>query len=216
MKKVKVLALAVVFALAALGGAYAMWKDTLTIVEKVYTGNLDVYWSDVSTTDCGCNYEANDNDVYAGNKDSMDPENPNDCKNIGCKEAEIITEVYGHKEAENRADTLLVTLINGYPGYQEEVLADITNNGTIPVKFRVYQDGAPDWLIFEWSVVGETYGLEGYQLDPGKTVSIRIIERVRQSAPQDASAQFKITIDAIQWNEYKFKLPDKITFPRKC
>ena len=231
MKKVKVLAMVMMLTFAAMGAAYALWFDTLKIEETVTTGTVDVVWENVVSSDCGCNYEAHDNNVYAGSLDSMDVGNPNDSKNIGCKQG-VIGTIAGDNTGNNdggRSDLLTLTLTNGYPGYQEYVKADIKNTGTVPVKFMlsitadeqnvVYDaDTNPTgWLIVEPTLAngeeGET--IEGYQLDPGKTVSVKINQRVRQVAPQDANADFAYTIQAVQWNEYDFyPLPDEITEPR--
>jgi hypothetical protein len=45
MKKIALLALALVLALGSLGFAYAMWYEDLFIEGTVYTGNLDADWS---------------------------------------------------------------------------------------------------------------------------------------------------------------------------
>ncbi len=229
MKKMKILALVMVMAFAAIGGAYALWYDTLLIEETVTTGRVDVIWSAVSSSDCGCNYTAQGGDVYAGNTDSMDLGNPNDSKNIGCKEGAISSIVGGSGADGGRTDLLTLTLTNGYPGYQEYITADIKNTGTVPVKFMLKLTADPGSIVYDatnnpggWLIVeptlndSPTFGpIEGHQLDPDATVSIKINQRVRQVAPQSATATFTYTIQAVQWNEYDFfPLPDVLTEPR--
>ena len=45
MKKIKVLALTLVFAFAALGGAYALWFDELYVNATAKTGIVDLEWT---------------------------------------------------------------------------------------------------------------------------------------------------------------------------
>lgn len=51
MKRIKVLALVLVFAFAALGGAYAAWSDSIFINETVNTGTVDIQWQNASSSD---------------------------------------------------------------------------------------------------------------------------------------------------------------------
>ncbi len=46
MKKIKVLALVLVFAFAAMGGAYAVWTDNVTATDILNTGTVDIAWVD--------------------------------------------------------------------------------------------------------------------------------------------------------------------------
>lgn len=51
MKRIRVLALVLVFAFAALGGAYAAWSDSIFINETVNTGTVDIQWQNAETSD---------------------------------------------------------------------------------------------------------------------------------------------------------------------
>ena len=51
MKRIRVLALVLVFAFAALGGAYAAWSDSIFINETVNTGSVDIQWQNAETSD---------------------------------------------------------------------------------------------------------------------------------------------------------------------
>ncbi len=243
MKKMKILALVMVMAFAAIGGAYALWFDTLTINETVTTGTVDVQWVQLCGSDFGGNYtKPSDADphgsprgVYGESLDTMDPGNPNESKNIGSKDRAVKnatgSEGLGEQDNDDR-DVLEITLTNAYPGYQEYVKTSIKNFGTVPVKFELSLEDSkgivrdaltnPDgWLIVEFYWYEQQYGqdvpivLEGRQLDPGHEITIRIVQRVRQIAPESMTATFTYTIKAVQWNEYDFQLlPDEITFPR--
>ncbi len=231
MKKMKVLALVMVFAFAALGGAYAMWYDDLVVDETVSTGYLDLEWNTLQVPDPSPNYEGYDGDVYGvteGNEglDELDPGNPNNAKNVGYLDAEIVDD--GGSDIDSDLDQLNITLGNGYPGYQDRVFATIENLGTVPAKFDINALDIPDWLIVEiwfdadptrskddgedfmvWSNADgydSKLDLQGYQIDPGETIPVAVYTRVLQAAPQDTDIDFTITLQAQQWNE--FGLPD--------
>lgn len=248
MKKIRVLALVLVFAFAALGGAYAMWHDTLIVDETVKTGILDLQWANLHVVDPSPNYDGYNGNVYGTDQnndgiDTMDIGNPNsvgdgfkDHKNIGSLDAEIVevdSEDGGDQDKVSSADKLVLTLKNGYPGYQEYVDLDIKNVGTVPAKFAVTAEGIPSWLIVEIRTPGndgevlfnsqlDINKIEGLQIEPGQSIPVMIVNRVLQSAPQmlpeDSAIQFILNLKAIQWNEYsadgKYVLPDEITFPR--
>lgn len=164
MKRIRVLALVLVFAFAALGGAYAMWYDDLVVDETVTTGVLDLKWGtdpgDLFNPDPGPNYEGYNNNVYGVTEsneglDELDNGNPNGAwgaKNIGSMTAEVVTRASsggGDQDKISSMDQLTITLKNGYPGYQERIFAKIENVGTIPAKFKVIPKDIPDWLIVE-------------------------------------------------------------------
>lgn len=214
MKKIRVLALVMIFAFAALGGAYAMWYDSLYLYTTINTGSVDVCWENVKTSDDGGYYaemsgEARAN-VHMGNVDSMDAGNPNggELKNIASLNAQLTSDSeWSDFRVVN--DQLNITLKNAYPGYQESVEADIVNLGSVPVKFRVIKEDVPAWVVVqvdlysnELGEVQEWTALEGYQLDPGAIVHARITYRIHQSAEQSKQIAFKLQLKGIQWNEY--------------
>ncbi|MEN6462466.1 MAG: hypothetical protein ABFC94_14015 [Syntrophomonas sp.] len=230
MKKVKVLALIMVFAFAALGGAYAMWYDTLFVDENVSTGVVNLTWHCAQSSDEGPNYTGFTNaGVFGGSLDRRDPDNPNEAKNVGSKDftitndAEVLPTIEG-TDNRNENDILTLTLSNGYPGYQEYVQAQVQNLGTVPTKFQVKLadgDEIPTWMHFQ--IVDSTgkviydnkdatkTGLEGMQIEPGQCVCLKFVERILQEAPQNASASFELQLKGVQWNEYNFALPGAIT-----
>jgi len=229
MKKLRILALVMVFAIAALGGAYAMWYDSLFINETVNTGLVDVKWQDPISSDEGPNYTGYNNNVFGGNLDRLDPGNPNEAKNVGAKDAtladdnEELPPIASDNDPRAEDDVLNITLTNGYPGYQEFITTAIFNAGTVPVKFyleAVEGSEVPDWMHVQIKNAddGTVYydSIEGCvetspQLDPGDCINIQIIERILQEAPQLATWEGSFKIKAVQWNEYDFQLPNEIT-----
>lgn len=228
VKKIKVLALVLVFTFAALGGAYAMWYDTLFVNETVNTGLVNVEWYCAESSDPGANYSGFNNDVTKGSLDRRDTNNPNEAKNIGQLEVtkaddnEQLPAIALSVDPRHTNDTLNITLTNGYPGYQEYVGAQLKNTGTVPVKFQLTAKNIPYWLHVQLiSCVGNTVYFDSKggvateigQVDPEECKGFRIITRVLQSAPQKAEAQFSLELKGIQWNEYNFALPNAITPP---
>ena len=227
MKKIKVLALIMVFALTALGGAYAMWYDSLYIDETVTTGIVNLQWcGDTFSSDPSPNYEGSGG-VFEGNLDRLDPGNPNDAKNVAYKDVVISNdseELPAIEGTDTRMvnDLMTINLYNGYPGYQAYIYSAIWNKGTVPTKFEVSlaEGTIPDWLHFQivkidgtvlFDNLNEIELLEGMQIDPNGGVCVIIKERVLQEAPQNATANFTMQLKGIQWNEYNFDLPNVIT-----
>jgi len=200
MKKVKVLAMMLVLSLTMMGAAYAVWQDTLVIEETVSTGELNVLWVPVVTDDSGGNYADHSNDTSVGSLDRLDPGNENIAKNVGNIEVDVDP---------NDENKLIVTLTNGYPGYQQTVTAMISNNGTVPVALEVTAaSDVPEWVHFDIEALN---GLEGVVIDPGMTEVVTLTYRIANNAPMDTTYTATHTINAIQWNAYDFGLPDEIT-----
>lgn len=247
MKRIKVLVLVLAFAFAAMGGAYAMWADSLVIAETVNTGHLNVQFEGIFNPDPGPNYaeyagksDADPYGVYgvtAGNEglDEMDNGNPNNAKNIGMIDAKISDQTCGDSGAyDNQNDLLTITLDNGYPGYQERIFTTITNNGTVPAKFDIStcnalsvaddiiveiwfdadptksKDNGEDFMIWSNQATRCNPLLQGYQIDPNESIPVAIYTRVKQAANQNDTYEFSIKLNAQQWNEYDFELPNSI------
>lgn len=241
MKKIKVLILVLAFAFASMGGAYAMWFDTLTINETASTGCLDLQWTNAKAVDPSPNYagyadvNGADGNVLGTDSnhdglDTMDSDNRNENLNVGSLDGKIevaCSSGGGDQDKESKKDKLTITLKNGYPGYQEYIDVEIENLGTVPAKFEVSGlsgrcNGIPDWLLVEIRDQNNNpLNLEGVRIDPGQKIPVRIVNRVKENtdrchiSPQNATATFTISLKGIQWNEYKYNLRDQIQFPRK-
>lgn len=143
MKRMKVLAIVMIFAFAALGGAYAaLWKDTVVLRTTVNTGNVALKWSGAVAGD---DYHGNNSSDLIDGEDSVAltlddgaTENPNSGDNWGSNpvhnQAPGIRRNVGHITVVSCTDKLLtVEINNAYPDYQGEIQAYIENVGTIPV-----------------------------------------------------------------------------------
>ncbi|MGV8147345.1 MAG: hypothetical protein ACLKAK_06395 [Alkaliphilus sp.] len=224
MKKIKILALVLVLAFAAMGGAYAIWQDTLFASETITTGTFDVQWvlaADESDrgSDTGENYQLSGS-VYSHEteREALDNDNPNDAKNVASKNIE-----YGAKD-DNRE--IVMTLANAYPGYQAYVEVEIHNFGTVPAKFttanlvtKVYDwvngawvqnnDTHIDWMQVDTTVytsagdeVTNADADAGYQLNPNDYFTLRFNQRVLNNAPENTKVVITVEAIAIQWNAW--------------
>ena len=176
MKRIKVLALVLVFAFAALGGAYAAWSDSIFINETVNTGTVDIQWQNASSSD-NPGTDGYWKNVYVGfwpwgywtqvwvdgtdgDPDAQAEDYTNEEKlSVASKvaqigdEDELVAEGAGagpDNYVRGQGDLLEITLDNGYPGYTAYVTADIANIGTIPVKCdfaELVGSEVPEWMI---------------------------------------------------------------------
>ena len=120
MKKVRVLALTLIFALGLMGAGYAYWTDTLTINNSVSTGELNVRFVDQNVTRGG------DNQV--GTNDAG--------QRIAYWESYVKHEGLNNGPATIVSDKTVTTEVtNMYPGAYAQYYGTIENNGTIPAVF---------------------------------------------------------------------------------
>lgn len=143
MKRMKVLAIVMIFAFAALGGAYAaLWKDTIKLTTTVKTGKVALKWGEAKVGD---DYHGNNAEQLQDGEDSVaatlddNSLNPNAGDNGGypiSNAAPGIRRNVGHISLNTAASTdkeLVVNITNAYPDYQGEIEAYVVNAGTIPV-----------------------------------------------------------------------------------
>jgi hypothetical protein len=199
-KKLITIPLLLVFALAAIGFAYAQWSKTLYINGTANTGELDWEFIGASCLDTsGNDYHCRDG--FTG----PPPFYWMGDKNVGSTGV-TITDPH----------TATVTLTNVYPSYFTSVDVDAQNTGTIPLIIdRVVIDGnvlrkSPTPVIkLDLSGDGindvEIKWTDGFgtQLNPGDlSPTMTFWIHILQGAPQSQTLSFTIEIVAIQWNEY--------------
>lgn len=221
MKKTKILAVALIIAFASLGGAYALWYDSLFIDETVETGMLDIKWECFSTSDGG------------STPDHMEKDNPRAKKNVGSESFALLPDDetlpafdgFGNTVNDTRHEDDAITLAfkNTYPGYQEDLYTFIDNKGDIPVKltrFKVAEGEVPSWIhlvIYNrttkevyYDNLGKNQVKEdiGLQIDPGGYVFINVKQRVLSGAPQhaveDEGNEVTFEVEGVQWNAYNY------------
>lgn len=168
MKKVKVLALIMVFALAALGGAYAaLWSDTVTMQTNVATGNVDIKWGPVGATDksiVGDDYHGDNAAQLKDGEDSVAAKLEGGANNPNADNLPIAPGMrrnVGHIAVNpvSTENNLVVDITNAYPDYQGEIEATIINAGSVPVILNkvtaTMADGSPipNWLNYNVSIL---------------------------------------------------------------
>lgn len=155
MKKIKILTITLIAAFAALGGAYALWHDSLFIDETVQTGKLSIQWL------CSIADDRNNTKDLAETDNPIYTHKPTQKRNVGSSRGEIDKNPYDETEAlpdlwptatedRNDADLVTITLNHVYPGYQESVYTVIQNDGDIPVKLQSLAPVSPkleDWKL---------------------------------------------------------------------
>ena len=205
-------------------GASALWYERLSLDVSVETGELDwefrnntVFTSDPCTDNQGTPVTWPDTNAFPPD---FDPVIAPEGKDVGCTLIE-----FKDTDGDGDMDYLNITLNNTYPYYATEVDFRVRNIGTIPLKIWRIQvilpngtllnytelnqdpveneglyldldgDGEPD-VLFLW---GDNFGV---QLEPGQHADISLFLVVLQPAPQNATLNFGIGLDAVQWNEY--------------
>lgn len=215
MKKLGILTLFLLVSLAVLGLGYARWSEMLYINGTVDTGKVDWCLTEFSIQD---DYapppiyptpkpDYNSRDGFAGPIPRFWLVN----KNVGWGEGELVD-----TDGDGDNDTLELTLNNVYPSYWNEVAVYAQNCGTVPIIIdRVLINGTvlrkPPTPVVKLDVTGD--GKEdieiwwrnafGVQLEPGDdSPEMSFWFHVLQAAPEGASLNFSICIEAVQWNEY--------------
>ena len=220
-----------VMALAAVGGAYALWFQDLTIDVEINTGEFKVGVRDDGTGDPGPNY-------LMGGKlfpDPADPEtegtaDPNHepgCNEEGKNVASTIS-VQGEpnfiKDSVKYYHNIFEYVYNAYPWYASSITITFANGGTVPAKINHgYWSAITGTDLTSWLAVGDVYiidsdGTHGpydeaflngfqYQLDPCHTVQFVIHfyfmeeNTAVELLPQGATMGFTYYIQWAQWNE---------------
>ena len=174
-----------IIALGMSGVAFAHWSETLYINGTVYTGELDAEWSVHSI---------------------WDNEPPN--KDVS---GMTITPVDSDGDGDN--DTLNIVISNAYPSIHYYAILDVHNNGSIPLHTYITIDpgNLPDGTTLEFlgvtmlrngTQVEFVDPLEnGAQIHPCHMAYALLHVHLPQSAAENTTYTFTITVEAVQWNE---------------
>jgi len=203
MKKIALLALALVLALGTLGVAYALWWDDLYVDGQVDTGDINAYWT------CYAAYDTEN--------DGLPAEIDKNFSSIACD----VTDQHG-----NTDDTFVITLTNAYPCIDYYVVADVHNDGSLPIHvcdFTLDRGTLPTGAVVElMKVTSEGDGgfppstrpvlttWSGFeQIHPGDVAYVAFHVHLDNTAEEDPSGAGDTTADYTfsgklyyqQWNE---------------
>jgi hypothetical protein len=224
MKKIGLLALAMVLAVGGMGVGYAAWIDTIYINGTVTSGEVclaieEGTYGEVTT----CPVSINNPPLRADRNWSGWVKQQG---NVSCPPGyKFLTKPCTNKDVgtvsfsevlddDGNIVQLNVTIDNAYPHFLTHITFQVCNCGTIPVKIYAPVFTQSDFLLIEYrNGVGE-------QLEPGECHEISlfvgvvqhegywdngnwIVDDPRQDLlPMDTDLTFTIDIEGIQWNEY--------------
>lgn len=157
-KKRGILLVALALVLATASVVYAHWTDTLEVDAVINTGDIDVIWQEYGTDDDGLDNTAfftastgsvadsatddglgTDYDAWVGTS-SDDPLNMIRCTGGVCNYLGGAIDRYTKDvarcevTASNEGKTLTATITDAYPSYHCSIFAQLSNEGTVPVK----------------------------------------------------------------------------------
>ncbi len=175
------LMLIAVLAMGMVGGALALWWESLTVDVTVHTGTLDASLSVESFGD-------NETDIAAG----MGEDNP---------EVKNVSNIYC--DLSEDGNSITITIENAYPGITYYCNINLENTGTIP--FKVYSvsltGNITDVMTSDSGLVGDGI-YEGLQLHPGDTAYDTIKITLTNDAEEGHTYTGVLEIVVEQWNEY--------------
>jgi len=177
--KIGIMSLALVIALAGVGGVFAHWTETLTTEANVSTGCLQLK---LTPDPIPCT-------------DSEQALGLEDVAKISC------TQTDGGPEYDFTEFTIAVT--DAYPGYVGRVTFDVTNTGTIPASICC---GTSIVFVPSWAKVhiDDVLVFNTQPMMPGESYQDRYIEveipAPGDNCPENASFSFTLEIEAAQWN----------------
>jgi len=225
MKKIGLLALALVLALGALGVGYAAWTDTVTITGNVTTGTVDVVVEDYSNTYV---WKTIDDGIYVQHtwdsdkvpypyEDAIDAfpnEHPLDTGGIDPVASAVASYVAD--------DEVYIDIVNAFPILPEDGIlsADFLLHyaGSVPVKVDICDVTAtggldPEDIMIQYfeSDADGTYDtaypiqLGGLQMHYCDYIVVLISVDLSENEASDQNLESTISgsIRVIQWNEYK-------------
>jgi hypothetical protein len=207
MRKIAVVAVLAILALALIGFGLTKWSDCVRIGKNIETGRVCVGILNAGVLDPG-----------------PDPQEPPGCneegKDVACTESYNIEPKCKHCCTQYYAEVREV-IKNAYPYYKTGTRISIANCGTVPVKIEKIncawddpQGIVPHLHVCKWVLYlngtqikcGTTWdelcaALNKYQLDPCHVLTAEIWVYFDQGTPQGATAVGTCTVTASQWNE---------------
>ncbi len=166
---------------AAIGVAYSLWSQTLTVKTTVNTGEVKVAFDpdSLSVTDNGADPQASG----YNNGDNLD---------VASASLQVSNTVDGN------AIELTFTISNAYPGYSVCANFDVMNIGSIPVDLTDIQIGQYDNKALEVTISPQPS--EGVRIDPDSSKTFQLCVTVKDGAAENDNYSFDVTLKFTQWN----------------
>lgn len=210
-----------VFALAALGGAYAaLWSDTVTAQTNVSTGNVDIKWGTVGTTDekVGDDYHGGSAAMLKDGEDSTAAKLNDGSANPNATDLPIspgMRRNVGHivVNSASNSDNLVVDIINAYPDYEGEIEATIVNAGSVPVVLNkvtaTMADGSaiPAWLNYNISILDSSKNVG----DPLPVQNTQLVGTILESSQDNGVTAHETKDPDATWGTIDNKVRVKIS-----
>lgn len=216
MKRLSILCVTVLLALAVMGFGFAKWSDSVSIAHSVDSGKVSWgFYGVVSDLENGLDWNSNPGFT---DKDQL----WNDAKDVA-----RTTWEYSDTDGNGIDDLLTVTVENAYPRYYNKINTNVKNYGSIPVviqkarlhwggeeyvidngfAYQLYDDGSiarydannpePEGAVMEFRWLDN----EGEQQHPEQVFDTSYEFAVLQPAAQDTDYIFSISVEAVQWNQ---------------
>jgi len=212
MKKIGLLAMALIMALGALGIGYAAWTDTINVTGTVHTGTLNI---DVTGYSGTWVYKVpgdiQNNEIYISRPTNVPPTGiPNNPTPF------LVASAVATSGGE---DAITVTFDNLFPSVDFIADATLTYTGTVPAKINSidWDFGDVDWIergIREGWIYATARNAQqqpvllGFQMHQGDTVYLELhIQIPQDNTLMDLSGEFSANIEIVQWNEYPYNPP---------
>lgn len=213
-KKMGLMFLAMVIALAGVGAAYAAWTDTLVITGTVNTGSVDIVVEGLSGTEV---YKVPDHGTvvryYMTDEQGVLIHETASVPDPGTLVAWGNISVTGDDELTFEFSNLLSSIdfmvdaklhyTGSIPAIIEDITWDVTSGGDW-INPQI-ADGNITAALFEWDPETHTFGdsvCEGYQIHECEwLVAVLCIHIPQRDALMGVSGSATITIELIQWNE---------------
>jgi len=167
---------------AAVGVAYSLWSDQLTVKTVVNTGEVKVAFdpNSLQVSDNGPDPQAQG----YNNQEELDV-------------AQASLQV-SNQDNDGNAIELTFTISNAYPGYKACATFDVKNIGTIPVDLtKAELQNVPSDAL---DVTITPTPSDNVRIDNGGSQAFQLCVTVKDDAQENAQYSFDLLLEFTQWN----------------